>query len=296
MVLIQFGNAQFAAGNRNLGRGSYSIALELNRGLKKITSQCYSDVTEQKYELAIEDCSKALRINRYYAVNYYNRGLAYLNLEQEDQATADFTKAIGLIPVYTRAYVSRGFSQILQGQSDAAISDCSRAIELDEKEASIHPSAYQCLGEAFSIQENYDSALINFDKAIELGTPTSRVYFARGALYAMQGNYDLAISDFSRSIEIDPVNANAYIWRGNTFADTKNFSQAIVDYQKAISIATELSTMSYAYCVHGITYTKMGNFELAIPSLEQGVKMDVAGVNGWCKTALENARQGIPTP
>ena len=41
---------------------------------------------------------------------------------------------------------------------------------------------------------------------------------------------------------------------------------------------------------------KMGEFEEAITALEQGVKLDVASENSWCKTALENARQGIPTP
>src|SRR5215217_387910 len=56
LVLIQFGNAQFAAGNMRLGRGSYTLALELKPGLKKVMSQCDSDIVEQQYESTIEHC------------------------------------------------------------------------------------------------------------------------------------------------------------------------------------------------------------------------------------------------
>jgi tetratricopeptide (TPR) repeat protein len=330
IVLIRLGNTQFAAGNSQLGTGSYILALELKQRLKKIVNQCYSDVADQQYKLAIEDCSKAININKYHVAAYYNRALAHQNLQQPDQSIADFTKAIELVSAYTRAYVGRGFVYIAQGEFDLAIADCNKAIELDEEDLRVDASAYHCLGLAFYAQNNYDSALIHFDKAIDLSTANPRVYYlrglihdtqgrkesaladytkaieidsnygsaysARGVLYAAQRNYDLAISDFSKAIEIDPINAGAYIGRGNAFADTKNFSQAITDYQKAISIATEANAISYAYCVQGITYTKMGDFEFAIPALEEGIKMDVTNEHGWCKTALENARQGIPTP
>jgi tetratricopeptide (TPR) repeat protein len=73
-------------------------------------------------------------------------------------------------------------------------------------------------------------------------------------------------------------------------------TQAIADYQKTLAISQDPKISSYTYCVQGVTYTKMGDFESAITSLEQGLKMDVTNDIGWCKTALENARQGIPTP
>ena len=80
------------------------------------------------------------------------------------------------------------------------------------------------------------------------------------------------------------------------FADTKEFTQAIADYKKALELSTDDRQSSYIYCVQGVTYVKMNDFDSAIASLEQGVKLNAASENDWCKSALENARQGIPAP
>lgn len=325
-VLVQLGNAGFSAGHEKFGIVSYNLALEFNQGLKKEVNKCDAYNTQQQYELAISSCSKAIEIDPNYATAYFRRGHTYLNLNKYDEAIADFTKDIELIPVATRSYINRGIiytdlnkydlaiadftksieidsaekhawlnrglAYISQGKYDLAIADCDKAIELDDT----YSNAYSCLGQVFSRQENYDLALTTFDKAIKLDPKISALYLARGIIYAGQKNYDFAIANFDKAIENEPTYVDAYIWRGNAFADTKNFSQAITDYQKAVSIASDPKALSYAYCVQGITYTKMSDFELAIPSLEEGIKMDVSNEHGWCKTALENARQGIPTP
>src|SRR6476659_5112886 len=89
-VLIQFGNAQYTAGNFKIGTASYTLALEVNGELKKAVNQCSADNANQQYELAIEHCSKAIKINKYHAQAYFNRGLAYHNLEKNEQAISDF--------------------------------------------------------------------------------------------------------------------------------------------------------------------------------------------------------------
>jgi len=325
-VLVRLGNAEFSSGYAKFGIATYNLALEFNEDLKKAVNQCDADNTRQQYELAIHSCSKSIEIDPNYATAYFQRGYAYMNIQKYDQAISDFTKDIELIPVATRSYINRGkvytdlnkydlaiadftksieinsadkrawmdrgLAYISQGKIDLAIADCEKAIKLDDK----YSNAYSCLGQAFSKKEIYDLALINYDKAIKLDSKESILYLSRGIIYAGQKNYDLAIADFEKAIEIEPTYVDAYIWRGNAFADSKKFSQAITDYQKAISIANDSKAISYAYCVQGITYTKMGDFRSAIPSLKEGLKMDVAKEKEWCKIALDNARQGIPTP
>ena len=88
-----------------------------------------------------------------------------------------------------------------------------------------------------------------------------------------QKEHDLAISDLSKAIELEPNDADAYIGRGNAYADTRRFANAIADYQRAIALTNNSAANSYVYCVQGVTYTKMGDFESAIASLEQGVKI-----------------------
>jgi tetratricopeptide (TPR) repeat protein len=326
IILVQIGNIEFSAGYEKFGIATYNLALEFNRGLKTEMNQCNADNAQKQYEQAIEHCSNAIEINENYANAYFSRGYAYKNEGQYELAIADFTKSIEINPKEEQAYLNRGLSYIPQRQSDLAIIDCNKAIEFDQK----YWYPYLCLGAAYDAQDKYDLAITNFDKAIELDPNIATTYWARGAtyglqekkelaiadytksievdpnfipayssrgaIYAEQKDYALAISDFSKIIEIDPNNVDAYTWRGNIFADTKKFTQAIADYQKALTISKDSKANSYIYCVQGVTYTKMGDFKLAITSLEQGVKLNDASENDWCKSALENARQGTPTP
>ena len=49
-------------------------------------------------------------------------------------------------------------------------------------------------------------------------------------------DYQGAISDFTKAIEINPMNDKAYNNRGNAKSNLKDYSGAIVDYSKAIEI------------------------------------------------------------
>ncbi len=61
-------------------------------------------------------------------------------------------------------------------------------------------------------------------------------------------------------------------------------------------MSISINPSPYTYCVLGITYTKIGNFGLAVYNLEKGVEMDIDSKYPWCKAALDNARLGTPTP
>jgi len=65
----------------------------------------------------------------------------------------------------------------------------------------------------------------------------AEAYNNRGAaLYLDAGNFDQALSDFNKAIEIYPRYVDAYSNRGNVYADKLNFDQALSDYNKAIGI------------------------------------------------------------
>ena len=326
-VFVQIGNAAFSAGNEQLGIASYKLALEFNDDLKDAINHCSYENTLHHYEIAINHCSHAIEIDKNFSTSYFQRGFAYGKLEKYDQAIADFTKSIEINPRGKKFYVVRGSTYLSKDQMDLASADCKKAIELDER----YSDAYSCIAGIFISQGKYDLAITNLDKAIELDPKAKLAYYFRGLTHGIRGENDWAIADYARAIEIDPSysdayfqrgmiiyftqkdyysaisdfskaieldsnNADAYLQRGNAYADTGRFIEAIADYQKTLATSQDPKRNSYTNCVLGVTYTKMGNFESAITSLEQGVKIDVTNNIGWCKTALENARQGIPTP
>ena len=64
----------------------------------------------------------------------------------------------------------------------------------------------------------------------------AEAYFVRGVTYARKGQYDKAIADFTKAIELNPRHAEAYINRGLAYKNTGQYDQAISDCTKAIEI------------------------------------------------------------
>lgn len=59
------------------------------------------------------------------------------------------------------------------------------------------------------------------------------VHVSRGLVYKDMGNYQLAIQDFQRSIEIDPKLSEGYFYRGLCKLATKQFKEAIDDFKES---------------------------------------------------------------
>ncbi len=69
-------------------------------------------------------------------------------------------------------------------------------------------------------------------------------YIDRGITSAQQGNYDQAVSDFTKAIEVDTNNPDAYTNRGSIYIDQVNFIRAISDFTRALEIDI---TNAYAF-------------------------------------------------
>ncbi len=61
----------------------------------------------QNYAQALKDYSEGIRLDPEEPAHYYNRGQAFLSIENNNQAIIDFTKAIELNPKFADYYNSR---------------------------------------------------------------------------------------------------------------------------------------------------------------------------------------------
>ena len=69
------------------------------------------------------------------------------------------------------------------------------------------------------------------------GTPTPALddadaYFSRGIAYLEKDEYDLAIAEFDKAIQLDPDYAKAYAFRGIAYHDKGNLDRTIADFDK----------------------------------------------------------------
>ena len=73
------------------------------------------------FDKAIQDYSKAIKLNPEDAAAYNNRGLAYADRGEFDAALEDYDKALELKPDYAEVYNNRGNAYFNKGDFDLAI-------------------------------------------------------------------------------------------------------------------------------------------------------------------------------
>jgi len=86
----------------------------------------------KQHQQAIEDFSQAIRINPKYAEAYNNRGNAYYALDQYQQAEADFNQSLQFRPKYARAHLNRGLAFFQMQKVTESCSDFKRACDLGD--------------------------------------------------------------------------------------------------------------------------------------------------------------------
>ena len=99
------------------------------------------------------------------AVPYNNRGVAYLDLNQFQQALKDFNKAIAINKAYAMAYNNRGSTHYAMENYQVALADYEQSIRLNPK----HAHTYFNRGLAYYQLKKTDLACKDFEKACEMG-------------------------------------------------------------------------------------------------------------------------------
>ena len=90
---------------------------------------------------------------------------------------------------------------------------------------------------------NYSEAVQLFNEALSRDPEQGIAYFYRGLIFAIINNYQEALKDFNRAIEIQPKEISLdriYDLRGNCHEDLGDREKAIKDYEKAIEINPSL--------------------------------------------------------
>lgn len=121
----------------------------------------------------------------------------------------------------------------VNGEFDKAIEECTRQIK-GEIAVRYLEYSYSNRGAAYASKKQYEKAISDYDKAIELNPGYATAYYNRAVAYASKKQYDLAISDYNKVIELSPEDSIAYIGRETAYANKKHYDQAVSDNKKAI--------------------------------------------------------------
>lgn len=85
----------------------------------------------------------------------------------------------------------------------------------------------------YNINE-YNNAIADYEKAIEINSNYALAFYNRGFARVAKKDYSKAIEDYSKAISIDSEYASAYVMKVSILRTIKKYNNAIADYNKAI--------------------------------------------------------------
>src|SRR5262249_18875908 len=97
-------------------------------------------------------------------------------------------------------------------------------------------NAFNNRGAAYKDKGDYDRAMVDFGKAIEIDPKFSYTYMNRGVAYKLKGDLDRAIADYTRAIELNPTYAGTYRNLGEAHGDKHEYNLAIRAFTMGIAV------------------------------------------------------------
>ncbi len=92
----------------------------------------------------------------------------------------------------------------------------------------------------FSEKGQYDQALAEFNRALNINPQDPMLYNYRGKVYWAKGQNDKALADFTQALSIDPKNGRAYEYRSLVYCSLEDFAKALADVEKAKSLGFKI--------------------------------------------------------
>ena len=182
----------------------------------------------------------------------------------------------------------------VQQKYDAAINICNKLI----KKYPTICNTYSYRGYLYMTIKQYDKALADVNKALELANPDTdfeqiphiygnkvRIYKGMNKLDKVRENQEKQLEAYAKVIQKKPNDSTYYTLRANLYAELGDNQKAIADYKKAISlphsVPAELKALGYTenkmlandyfMCAH--LYQKMKDYKNAIAMYTKAIEL-----------------------
>jgi tetratricopeptide (TPR) repeat protein len=274
---------------------AYSRALEIDVNSAAAYNgrgECYMEMTPPVYDMAVNDFTNALNLDRSNAAALSNMGHVLVTTGQDPtNSILRLDEALAANPNDARALRDRGMAHAQLAEYEKATVDLKKAVEANPDDY----ETYQTLAMVHQIQEQYADAVDAYTKAIETYKPkhkTSPDSFNSGYISRADARIDLAEHETdpatrNAALEGAILDANAVLdaypdrypdsglalfRRGRAERMLERYSKAVDTFQKALQAIPNGQEVQYAaeaYLYRGICFYYIGSLDLARGDFEQ---------------------------
>ncbi len=170
-------------------------------------------------------------------------------------------------------YHFRGFTYIGERDFNSAINDFKEALLINPTDT----GCYYNLAYTQYLIEDYQNALINFTKAINLGSDKLDAYYFRGIIKSELGDIRGAISDYDFIIsEFHSIDDNSF--RATVLNNKAYCLVRLDDYDSALPLVNNALTLerdkSFIWDTRGELYYKTGKFQECISDMTKALSIE----------------------
>lgn len=145
------------------------------------------------------------------------------------------------------------------------------------------------IGERRLEEKDYEGAIAEFNRALDLNPDDLYAFFNRAAAYNALGEYSAALEDLDRALDIDPELDRAYSSKGIVYSSMGEYDRAVNNFNEAIELN---SSSAEAYFGLALINTKQGETPLALTNYTQAIDLDSNYVEAYYGRGLSYRRQG----
>jgi TolB-like protein/Tfp pilus assembly protein PilF len=164
------------------------------------------------------------------------------NVELFDRAETFYRQALSRDPSFALAYARLAYNRIFRhwfgkrlnaAQLEEVKSNIDRALAIDPNS----PDAYLALGMFYYWgQRDFDSALRELDRAIELQPSNSDSWTFRGAIHRRRGEWRRSLAEYERALELNPRDSSIPTEIGNSYLWLRHWSDAEHAFTRALAL------------------------------------------------------------
>ena len=120
--------------------------------------------------------------------------------------------------------------------------------------------------------KDYDKAIEQFNRAIELDPKLVDAYTNRGLAYSEKGDHARALADHNKALELEPGSIFAYTSRGKALAGMGDHEKAMADHDAALEMDTDEKYEFLIQTNRGHLYVEMGDLPRALEAFTEAVR------------------------